>query len=161
MQLPMRKSLRTGILAFLWFVMTPIVARAQSVIAGVVKDTSEAVLPGVTVEASSPALIERVRSVVTDAAGQYRIVDLRPGAYVVRFTLPGLTTFSREGTQLTANFTATINAQMSVGQVEQSITVSGQSPVADVQSATQQQVRTQALLDAVPTSSYVGAIGGT
>jgi hypothetical protein len=161
MQLSMRKSLRIGIPVFLWLVMTPTVSQAQSVIAGVVKDSSEAVLPGVTVEASSPALIERVRSVVTDAAGQYRIIDLRPGVYVVRFSLPGFGTVSREGIQLTANFTATINAQLSVGQVEESVTVSGQSPVVDIQSATQQQVMTQALLDAVPTARNIGAIGGT
>src|SRR5438034_8893059 len=84
-------------------------------IAGVVKGTSGAVMPGVTVEAASPALIEKVRSVVTDERGLYRIVDLRPGAYSVTFTLPGFTTFKREGIDLTTSFTATVNAEMNAG----------------------------------------------
>src|SRR5215813_13311491 len=89
----------------LWSVMLlPVVLWAQSseggTIAGVVKDTSGAVMPGVTIEAASPALIEKVRSVVTDERGLYRIVDLRPGSYTVTFTLPGFTTFKREGIEL-------------------------------------------------------------
>src|SRR6201982_1250175 len=87
-------------------------------IAGVVRDTSGAVMPGVTVEAASPALIEKVRFVVTDERGLYRIVDLRPGTYTVTFTLLGFSTFKREGVELTTSFTATINAEMNVGQVE-------------------------------------------
>ena len=98
-------------------------AAAQSVIAGVVKDTSGAVLPGVTVEASSPALIEKVRTVTTDDAGQFRIVDLRPGAYTVVFTLAGFSSVRREGIELTTNFTASINAEMRVGSLAESITV--------------------------------------
>ena len=82
-------------------------AQAQSAIAGVVKDTTGAVMPGVTVEASSPALIERVRSVVTDGQGQYKIVDLRPGVYAVTFTLPGFNTVKRDAVELPSNFTAT------------------------------------------------------
>ncbi|HEV8318174.1 MAG TPA: carboxypeptidase-like regulatory domain-containing protein, partial [Vicinamibacterales bacterium] len=85
-------------------------------IAGVAKDTSGAVLPGVTVEAASPALIERVRTVVTDAEGQYKIVDLRPGTYMVTFTLAGFRTVRREGIELTTGFTANVNADMQVGQ---------------------------------------------
>ena len=81
-------------------VLLPAAAYAQASIAGVVRDTSGAVLPGVTVEAASPALIEKVRSVVTDGAGQYRIVDLRPGTYSVTFTLPGFSTFKRDGIEL-------------------------------------------------------------
>src|SRR6266850_1263026 len=92
-------------------------AAAQSVIAGVVKDTSGAVLPGVTVEASSPALIEKVRTVTTDETGQFRIVDLRPGAYTVVFTLAGFSSVRREGIELTTNFTASINAEMRVGSL--------------------------------------------
>src|SRR5215468_12135951 len=84
-------------------------------IAGIVKDTSGAVLPGVTVEAASPALIERVRTVVTDGEGQFKIIDLRPGTYSVTFGLPGFTTVVRDGIELTANFTATINAELKVG----------------------------------------------
>ena len=97
----------------------PTVAWAQTTegasIAGVVRDTSGAVMPGVTVEAASPALIERIRSVVTDERGLYRIVDLRPGTYTVTFTLPGFSTFRREGIELTTSFTATVNAEMKVG----------------------------------------------
>src|SRR5580765_3676990 len=106
-------------------VLFPATARAQSAIAGVVKDTSGAVLPGVTVEASSDVLIEKTRSVVTDGAGQYKIVDLRPGTYVVTFTMTGFSTIRREGVELPTNFTATINADLKVGALEESITVSG------------------------------------
>ena len=87
-------------------------------VTGVVKDTSGAVLPGVTVEAASPALIEKVRSVVTDGSGQYQIVDLRPGAYAVTFSLAGFSTVKREGIELTGSFSATINAEMKVGAVD-------------------------------------------
>ncbi len=126
-------------------------ASAQSAIAGVVKDSSGAVLPGVTVEASSPALIEGVRSAVTDGSGQYKIVNLRPGTYTVAFTLPGFNTVRREGVELPVNFTAPVNAEMRVGAIEETVTVAGQSPVVDVQSIAQQQVLRKELLDAVPT----------
>src|SRR5437868_4716778 len=96
----------------------PAVARAQSAIAGVVKDASGAVLPGVTVEAASPALIEKVRSVTTDGSGQYKVVDLRPGAYSVTFSLPGFSTVKRDGVELAGSFTATVNADLRVGSVE-------------------------------------------
>src|SRR5688572_12811972 len=86
-------------------------------IAGVVRDESGAMLPGVTIEVSSPALIEKVRSAATDGAGQYRILNLSPGVYTVTFTLPGFNTFIREGIELTGNFTATINADLKVGAV--------------------------------------------
>ena len=93
----------------------PAEAAAQSEIAGVVKDASGSVLPGVTVEAASPALIEKMRAAVTDGGGNYRIVSLRPGVYTVTFTLPGFATVSREGIELTSDFTATVNAEMRVG----------------------------------------------
>ena len=91
-----------------------------------------------TVEASSPALIEKVRAVVTDGTGQYRIVDLRPGTYAVTFTLPGFTTVQREGIELAGTFTATVNAELRVGAVAETMTVTGESPIVDVQSATKQ-----------------------
>ena len=100
----------------------------QSAIAGVVKDATGGVLPGVTVEASSPALIEKSRSAVTNEAGQYRVVDLRPGTYTVTFTLTGFTTVVREGIVLESNFVAPVNIEMTVGRVEQSITVTGEQP---------------------------------
>src|SRR6185295_1023952 len=103
----------------------PSVARAQSAIAGVVRDTSGAVLPGVTVEASSDVLIEKTKTVTTDGSGQYRIIDLRPGTYIVTFTLTGFQTVKREGVELPAEFTASINADLKVGALEETIVVSG------------------------------------
>ena len=88
----MRACVKTLTL-LVWLVVVPTAAYAQAVIAGTVKDTSGAVLPGVTVEASSPALIEKVRTGVSDSSGQYRIEDLRPGVYNVTFTLQGFSTF--------------------------------------------------------------------
>ena len=127
-------------------------AYAQASITGVVRDTSGAVLPGVTVEAASPALIEKVRSVVTDGTGQYRIDQLRPGIYSVSFTLPGFNTFKRDGIELTGSFSATVNADLAVGSIEETVIVSGQSPIVDVQNAAQQRVLAQDVLDAIPTS---------
>jgi len=127
-------------MAFVWLVVAPAMAYAQASITGVVRDSSGAVLPGVVVEASSSALIEQTRSVVSDATGQYRIVDLRPGVYTVTFTLSGFSTFKRDGIELTATFVATVNADLKVGAVAETITVSGETPVVDVQSS--QTVRT-------------------
>jgi hypothetical protein len=135
----------------------PTLTFAQSGIAGVVKDSSGAILPGVSVEASSDALIEKVRSVVTDETGQYRIVDLRPGTYVVTFTLPGFNTFKRDGIELGADFTAQVNAELRVGSLEETVTVTGASPIVDVQSTSRAQVLNRELLDAVPAGrSYQG-----
>ena len=97
-------------------------------------------LPGVTVEAASPALIEKVRTVVTDGEGRYNIVDLRPGTYVVTFSLAGFNTLRREGIALTAGFTATVNADMQVGALEETITVTGAAPLVDTQNVRQQRV---------------------
>ena len=117
----MRRSKILGLL--LTVLIVPASALAQASITGVVRDTSGAVLPGVTVEAASPALIEKVRGAVTDGSGLYRIVDLRPGTYSMTFTLPGFTTVKREGIELTGSFTATINAELKVGAVAETITV--------------------------------------
>jgi hypothetical protein len=136
-------------------------AESQSAIAGVVKDATGAVMPGVTVEASSPALIEKVKTVTTNEAGLYRIIDLRPGAYVVTFTLPGFNTIRREGIELPADFTATVSAEMKIGALEETVTVTGASPVVDVKSATQQQVLSRDLLDALPTGRNIWAVGST
>ena len=132
-------------------------AHAQSAIAGVVKDSTGLVLPGVNVEATSDALIEKTRSVVTDEAGQYRIVDLRPGVYTLTFTLTGFNTVIREKVELGADFTASINADLRVGSLQETVTVSGSTPVVDVQSAQRTQVLNRELLDAVPAGrSYQG-----
>src|SRR6187455_1020238 len=128
----MAKLLRTSALVSVTFLLfLPAFAFAQSAITGIVRDTSGAVLPGVTVEATSDVLIEGARSVVTDSQGVYRIVDLRPGAYAVTFTLTGFNSFKREGLALPAEFTATVNAEMMVGTVEETITVTSVSPVVD------------------------------
>jgi Carboxypeptidase regulatory-like domain len=126
-------------------------------IAGVVKDTSGAVLPGVTVEAASPALIEKVRTVVTDGEGQFKIVDLRPGTYTVTFGLPGFATVVRDGIALTANFTAAINAELKVGSVSETVTVSGLSPVVDVQNVATRNQISRETLDTVPTNKTLEA----
>jgi hypothetical protein len=134
-------------------------AEAQSVIAGIVRDTSGAVLPGVTVEAASPALIEKLRSAVSDGQGQYRIIDLRPGVYTVTFTLTGFAPVRREGIELSANFAASVNAELKVGGVEESITVSGASPIVDVQTTQRQDVLNRTVLDALPTGRNYQTIG--
>jgi hypothetical protein len=129
-------------------------AAAQGVesgtIAGVVKDTTGAVLPGVTVEAASPAIIEKVRTAVTDHQGQYKILNLRPGTYTVTFTLTGFGTFRREGLELTTGFTATANADLKVGSLEETVTVTGSSPVVDTQNVRSQSVLSNQILDALP-----------
>src|SRR3954462_3778271 len=140
-------------------VALPNLAHAQSAIAGIVRDTSGAVLPGVTVEAAGPALIEKTRAVTTDGEGRYNIVDLRPGVYSVTFSLEGFSTVKREAIELPANFTATINGDLKVGSLEETITVSGQSPVVDTSTAVQQQVLSRAVLDAVPTGRSVPSLG--
>src|SRR5216684_3494189 len=123
---------------------------AQSGIAGVVKDVTGAVLPGVTVEASSPALIEKIRSGATDADGQYKLVDLRPGTYTVTFSLTGFATVKVEAINLPSGFTATVNGEMRVGAVEEAITVTGAAPTVDVKSSTQSTELSKALLDTLP-----------
>ena len=147
--------------AIVLWLMLPGSAAAQSAIAGFVKDSSGAVMPGVTVEAASTALIEKTRAVVTDTSGQYKIIDLRPGAYVVTFTLAGFSTIKREGIELTANFTAAVNAEMRVGALEESITVSGATPIVDVQNTQQRDVLTRDVLDALPTGRNYQTIGAT
>src|SRR6188768_1055744 len=123
-----------GALVVLSLVVFPSAAFAQASIVGTVRDASGAVLPGVTVEASSPALIEKTRSVTSNGAGQYSIEDLRPGTYTVTFSLAGFSTVKREGIELSGSFAATVNADLRVGGVTETITVSGQAPVVDVTS---------------------------
>jgi hypothetical protein len=134
-------------------------ASAQSAITGIVKDESGAVLPGVTVEAASDVLIERVKSVVSDGSGVYRITDLRPGVYSVTFTLPGFQTFRRDALNLPAEFTMTINGEMKVGSLEETITVSGDAPVVDVSTAVHTQVLNREAIDAIPTGRTIQGLG--
>jgi hypothetical protein len=141
-----------GRVAVVWLalILIPCAASAQSAITGLVTDASGAILPGVTVEASSPALIEKLRSAVTDDRGRYAIVDLRPGVYKVTFMLSGFATFARDNLDLPSNFTATVNAELRVGAVEETVTVSGASPVVDVMNAQRTTVLKRELLDALP-----------
>jgi hypothetical protein len=142
-------ALIIGLPAFAW---------AQASITGVVKDASGAVLPGVTVEAASPALIEKVRTATTDGSGQYRIIDLRPGTYAVTFTLPGFSSVKRDGVELTGTFTATVDADLRVGALEETITVTGESPIVDVQSIRRQTTVSGDVIASLPTSRSYGAL---
>jgi hypothetical protein len=134
-------------------------ANAQSGIAGLVKDASGAVLPGVTVEASSPALIEGARSTISDESGKYNIVSLRAGTYTVTFSLPGFRTVKREGIELPTSFTATVNVQLEVGGIADQLTVVGESPLVDVINAAAQTVMNRAMRDAIPTGKDPFAVG--
>ena len=126
-------------------------------IAGVVRDATGGILPGVTVEASSPSLIEKVRTAVTDSQGQYRIVDLRPGSYRITFTLPGFSVVSRDGVELTTGCTATVNAELRVGSIEETVEVTGESPIVDIQNARTQNVLSRELLDSAPIPRTLGS----
>jgi hypothetical protein len=134
-------------------------ASAQSAIAGLVRDESGAVMPGVTVEASSPVLIERLRSVITDDQGRYRIVDLRPGAYRLTFTLEGFATIVREGIELPANFVATVNADLKLATLAETVTVSAAAPLVDVQQASSTHVLTRDVMDSLPTTRNIMSVG--
>src|SRR5688500_14548545 len=140
-------ALTFGLLALL-----PASVLAQSAIAGVVRDTSGAVLPGVVVEASSPVLIEKMRSAVTNGEGAYRVVDLRPGLYAVTFSLPGFTSVKRDEIALPAAFTATVNVVLGVGALEETVVVSGAAPLVDVQSVSSERQLSAELLEAIPAS---------
>jgi Carboxypeptidase regulatory-like domain len=126
-------------------------AQATASIAGIVRDSSGAVLPGVTVEAASPALIEKARTVVTDSGGLYKIEQLRGGTYTVTFSLSGFNTFRRDGIELSGSFAATVNAELKVGSIAETVTVTGESPLVDIQTASKQRVINQELLVAIPT----------
>src|SRR4249920_3032581 len=140
-----------------WVVLIPTAALAQAVIAGTVRDSSGAVRPGGTVEAASPALIEKVRTAVTDGTGQYRVENLTPGTYKITYSLPGFIKVERDGVQVTTGVTLTLNADMRVGGVQESITVTGETPVVDVQNSTRvQRVLSSEVLAALPASRGYG-----
>lgn len=145
---------------FLALALAPGMASAQtSTITGTVRDASGGVLPGVTVEVSSPALIEKTRSTVTSGSGTYSILALRPGTYSVKFELPGFSIVMREGIELTSDFTATINADLKVGELTETLTVTGESPIVDTSNITQRVVMTQEVRDALPTGRNIQAVG--
>src|SRR6516164_4648943 len=152
--MPGSRVARLGCALLLLAAMAPASAWAQGqtgTIAGNVKDATGAVLPGVTVEVSSPALIEKTRSAVTDGEGAYKIINLRPGTYSVTFTLTGFSTVKRDGIELTSAFTANVNADMKVGTVSETITVSGESPIVDTQNVVQKQTASRDVMDQLPT----------
>src|SRR4030095_6999737 len=153
------RTFERSMFALAALVMLPGLAAAQGSIAGVVRDSSGAVLPGVTTEATSPVMIA-ARSAVTDGSGQYKILDLRPGVYTVTFTLTGFSTVKREGIELVGAFAALANAELKVGSVTETITVTGEAPVVDVQSVTRQRVFTKDVVDAIPAGrSYIDLAG--
>jgi hypothetical protein len=156
------QALKRTIVALSWLMILPASAFAQSALAGVVKDTSGAVLPGVTVEASSSSLIEKVRSAVTDGTGQYRITELTPGTYTVTFTLPGFATIQREGVDLTGAGVTTISADMRVGTIAETVTVTGETPVVDIQTSTKRQMTIpKAVIESIPVSRGCGNLLAT
>ena len=159
--MPQRSRSLFGLIAgalFVCLLAAPGIGSAQQ-IGGAVTDATGAVLPGVTVEARSPALIEQVRTAVTDGAGQYLIVALEPGTYTVTYTLLGFSGFVREGVELTSGFTASIDVQLSVGEIEETVTVSGASPVVDIQNVEQRQVMDREIIDSVPTGKALASYG--
>jgi len=139
-------------------VFVPAAAFAQATITGTVKDTSGAVLPGVTVEASSPVLIEKVRSALTDSSGLYRIVDLRPGAYTLTVTLPGFATVKRDGIEVTGSVTLTIPIELKVGELQETVTVTGASPVVDVQNTRRETVISADAIQSLPATRAYGSL---
>src|SRR5438309_5878142 len=145
-------------LAILTVLLLPGTVFAQAVLTGAVHDASGAVLPGVTVEAASPALIEKTRSATTDGSGQYRIIDLQPGTYAVTFTLPGFTTVRRANIELSGTQTVTIPIEMRVGGIAETITVTGETPLVDVQNAKREVVMNKDTIQALPVARAVGAL---
>jgi hypothetical protein len=145
--------------AFAGVVLLPGIVFAQATIAGVVRDASSAVLPGVTVEASSPALIEKSRTVVSDGTGQYRITDLPPGTYNVTFSLPGFTTVKRESLAVSGSGVVPVNADLRVGSLQETVTVTGEAPLVDTQSVRREVVLNSETLNTLPaTRGYGSAI---
>ena len=155
----MKQVLIRGAAALLLLAMLPAVALAQASITGIVRDTSGAVLPGVTVEATSPVIIEKVRSATTDGTGRFIIPDLRPGTYRVTFSLPGFRSVVRDELELQGTSVVTANADMAVGAVEETITVSGATPTVDLQSTTRQVSITQEIVSQIPSSRNPFALG--
>jgi hypothetical protein len=149
----------SGVIALVCLMVSPNAARGQSAFTGVARDSTGAILPGVTVEASSPVLIEKVRTAITDERGSYRIPDLRPGTYVLEFSLPGFSTFKRE-IELQSNFTATVNVELEVGTVTETLTVSAERLlVTDIENNQKIQILPREVLDSVPTAHTIQSVG--
>jgi len=153
-------SFRQIVFVLSWLLILPASVEAQqSTLSGVVKDSSSAVLPGVTIEASSPVLIEKTRTAVTDGTGQYRLPELPPGTYTVTFTLPGFSTVKREGVEVSGVGVTTINAELRVGAISETITVTGETPVVDIQTSTKKQVvLSGGVVESLPASRGYGNV---
>ena len=153
------RNLFAALGALVALLVVPAMAHAQGLggIAGIVTDTTGAILPGVTVEVSSPALIEGTRAAVSDGQGRYSVISLAPGTYAVTFTLPGFSVVKREGVTLSAGFTAPVNAELKVGSLEETVTVTGASPTVDVRNVRTQAVLARETLDALPSAQNVTA----
>src|SRR5260221_2439005 len=157
----MQKPFACALVVVVCAAFVPSVASAQSAIGGVVRDTSGAVLPGVSVEASSDVLIEKSRSAVTDGTGQYRIVDLRPGTYVMTFTLTGFNIVRRERVEVTGAGVLTIDVDLRVGSVSETVTVTGETPVVDVQSTRRVTTINGATVNTIPVARGYGNLLAT
>ena len=153
----MRHALRASVLLTL-IVLFPGIVSAQTTITGTIRDASGAVLPGATVEAASPVLIEKVRSATSDGTGQYRITELLPGTYTVTISLAGFATVKREAVDVTGVGVITINADLKVGDLQETITVTGETPIVDVQSTRRQQVIDDSTLNALPATRGYNAL---
>ena len=152
----MRHWNRAGVALLAWLLFVPALASAQG-IGGTVTDTTGGVLPGVTVEARSPALIEQVRTGISDGNGQYLIVALEAGTYSVTYRLPGFGTLVRDGIELSTGFTASIDIQLAVGDIAETVTVTGATPVVDIQNVEQRQVMDRQVIDSIPTGRSVAS----
>src|SRR5262245_42578513 len=150
-----------SVILFLLLVPTWAAAQGLGTIAGVVRDASGAVLPGVTVDVASPALIEKTRTAITNESGQYSIVSLPPGTYSVTFTLPGFSAFKREGIEMLANFTAQVNAEMKVGGVTETVEVTAETPLVDVQSSAVARAVTREMIRAIPSGGTMYQLAAT
>jgi len=154
----MNRMTGVRVLAFVGLLVVPSLAAAQSQITGQVRDESGGVLPGVTVEAASPVLIEKQKMAISDDQGRYTIVDLRPGTYKVTFSLTGFSTVVRADVELPSNFVATINADLKVGALQETVTVTGQTPLVDVTQAARTQVLSRDVIDTLPTTRHIFSI---
>ena len=152
------RGLKYVLLVLAGALLLPSVAAAQGTLTGTIRDGSGAVLPGVTVEAASPALTEKVRTVVSDGAGQYRIIELPPGIYSLTFSLPGFSNVKREGIEMSGSAVLTIPAEMKVGAIEETVTVTGETPVVDVQSVRRETVISNDVIAAIPATRTVGSL---
>ena len=147
----MKQTIRTAMMLIMAIALCrDASAQALGTIAGGAKDNQGAVLPGVTVEVASPALIEKVRTATTDSTGLYRVVNLPPGTYTITFTLTGFNTFKREGVSVSPGFTASIDAEMRLGNIQETVTVTGESPMVDLQSAAQRRAVTDTQFKELP-----------